>query len=85
VIVAWHLKPGQRIAAHIHPHGQDSWTILSGQGEYQLTASGPTHSIVAGDVVVAPTGAVHGVYNSGSEILSFISVVAPAEAGFQLI
>jgi len=85
VIVAWHLKPGQRIAAHIHPHGQDSWTILSGQGEYQLAASGTTHSIVAGDVVVAPTGAVHGVYNSGSEILSFISVVAPAEAGFQLI
>lgn len=84
VVVAWHVNPGQRIAAHVHPHGQDTWTILSGQGEYQLHASGESIAIGPGDIVVAPTGSAHGVYNSGTEPLRFISVVAPAAAGYEL-
>jgi quercetin dioxygenase-like cupin family protein len=84
VIVAWYLQPGQKIAAHIHPQGQDTWTILSGQGEYFLDLTGNTQPIVAGDVVIAPIGAVHGVFNHGSEPLRFISVVSPAAAGYQL-
>lgn len=52
-IVAWHVEPGQRIAPHTHPEGQDTWTILSGQGLYQVDAQGLTVSIVTGDVVVA--------------------------------
>jgi len=83
-IVVWHVKPGQRIVAHIHPRGQDTWTILSGCGEYQLEASGASHAVVAGDVAVAHTGSVHGVSNNGSEPLIFISVVSPADAGFEL-
>jgi quercetin dioxygenase-like cupin family protein len=27
IIVVWHVHPGQEIAAHIHPHGQDTWTV----------------------------------------------------------
>ena len=84
VIVAWCVNPGQRIAAHVHPAGQDTWTVLSGCGEYQLEASGEARMIVAGDVVVAYTGCVHGVYNSGAEPLRFISVVSPADAGYEL-
>ena len=79
VVVAWHVNP-----AHVHPHGQDTWTILSGQGEYQTHANGESIAIVPGDIVVAPTGSVHGVYNSGHEPLRFISVVAPAAAGYEL-
>jgi quercetin dioxygenase-like cupin family protein len=85
VIVAWYLKPGQSIAAHVHPHGQDSWTILSGQGDYRLDALGTCQPIGAGDVVVAPIGAVHGVVNSGDEPLMFISVVSPGNAGYELL
>lgn len=85
VIVAWHVKPGQRIAAHVHPHGQDTWTILSGQGQYQVDATGEKRLIVAGDIVVANTGKVHGVFNDGSEPLLFVSVVAPANAGYELL
>ena len=85
VVVAWQVNPGQRLAAHIHPHGQDTWTILSGQGDYQLQASGESITIVAGDIVVAPTGSVHGVRNNGDEPLRIISVVAPAAAGYELI
>jgi quercetin dioxygenase-like cupin family protein len=83
VIVAWYIKPGQEIAAHIHPNGQDTWTILRGQGEYYLDAAGTTKQILAGDVAIAPTGCVHGVFNNGDEPLIFISVVSPAGAGYQ--
>jgi quercetin dioxygenase-like cupin family protein len=83
VVVAWHVKPGQRIAAYVHPSGQDTWTILTGQGNYQTEASGSSLAITAGDVVVAPIGCVHGVSNSGQAPLTFISVVSPADAGYE--
>jgi quercetin dioxygenase-like cupin family protein len=84
-VVAWYIKPGQEIAAHIHPSGQDTWTILKGKGDYYLDQIGTTKTIVTGDVVIAPVGCVHGVLNSGDEPLVFISVVSPAEAGYQLL
>jgi quercetin dioxygenase-like cupin family protein len=85
VVVAWYIKPGQEIPAHLHPNGQDTWTILSGQGEYYLDQTGTTKPIIAGDVVIAHTGSIHGVFNNGDEPLMFISVVSPAEAGYQLV
>lgn len=85
VVVAWYVRQGQRIAAHTHPQGQDTWTVLSGSGEYQVDGAGGTMTLVAGDVAVAHTGEVHGVYNPHPEPLVFISVVAPAEAGYELL
>jgi quercetin dioxygenase-like cupin family protein len=84
-IVAWYINPGQTIPPHVHPQGQDTWTILSGTGQYYLDLLGNHQTIVAGDVVVAIAGDVHGVYNHGDEALTFISVVAPLEAGYQLV
>lgn len=84
-IVAWYVKPGQHIKAHRHPCGQDTWIILSGQGEYVINEAGETRSIQAGDIVIAHTGEVHGLRNTGSEVFSFISVVAPAQAGYELL
>ena len=81
-VVAWFVQPGQRIAAHVHPHGQDTWTVISGQGDYQLDEQGQTAHVAAGDVVVAPTGAVHGVLCTSAEPLVIVSVVSPAEAGY---
>lgn len=83
VVVAWLVLPGQRIAAHVHPAGQDTWTILAGRGQYQTDADGGSRPIAAGDVAVAYTGCVHGVYNDGPEPLRFISVVSPANAGYE--
>jgi quercetin dioxygenase-like cupin family protein len=85
VIVAWYIRPGQEIAAHIHPQGQDTWTILSGRGDYYLDHAGNKKSIEMGDVVIAPAGAVHGVFNNSDESLVFISVVSPLNAGYQLV
>ena len=47
-VIAWHVKPGQRIDAHTHPYGQDTWTVLSGQGMYQLESDGTSRPIKAG-------------------------------------
>jgi quercetin dioxygenase-like cupin family protein len=85
VIVAWYILPGQEIPAHIHPQGQDTWTILSGGGDYYLDDTGTRQSIKMGDVVIAPAGAVHGVMNNIDEPLVFISVVSPASAGYELV
>jgi quercetin dioxygenase-like cupin family protein len=93
VVVVWYIQPKQEIPAHQHPHGQDTWTILAGRGQYYLGSEASpakhdrdnTQSISMGDVVIAPTGAVHGVFNHGDEPLIFISVVSPADAGYQLV
>ncbi len=85
VVVAWYIKPNQEIAPHMHPHGQDTWTILQGKGKYYLDQAGTTKTIMAGDIAIAPTGSVHGVFNDGDEPLIFISTVSPASAGYQLV
>ena len=85
VIVAWHVEPGQTIAPHTHPEGHDTWTILSGHGEYQIDEQGKTVKVTPGDVVVARKGEVHGVKCTSLEPLRFISVVAPIEAGYVLL
>jgi quercetin dioxygenase-like cupin family protein len=86
VIVAWYIQPKQEIPAHQHPQGQDTWTVLSGKGEYYLDRAGTKKSIGMGDVVIAPVGCIHGVFNhSDDDPLIFISVVSPADAGYQLV
>lgn len=85
VVVAWHVEPGQTIAPHVHPGGQDTWTVLSGHGEYQIDEQGTFVKVTAGDVVVAEKGQVHGVKCTSHEPLRFISVVAPVEAGYVLL
>lgn len=85
VVVMWYLMPNQQINPHIHPSGQDTWIVLSGRGEYILDAEGKTMPIASGQIVVAHTGQVHGVVNTGNEPLQFVSVVAPQDAGFTLL
>ena len=82
-VVAWHVKPGQNISAHVHPDGQDTWTILSVCGEYRLGAYGESIAIAQGDVLVAHRREVHGVLNTGQVPLVFVSVVSPAASGFE--
>ena len=84
-VIAWHVNPGQRISAHLHHCGQDTWIIQSGVGEYQIDNAGTTKVIKAGDVVIAHAGETHGVLNTGTEPLIFISVVSPALSGYELI
>jgi quercetin dioxygenase-like cupin family protein len=72
------------IAAHVHPHGQDTWTVLSGSAGY-YQGSGVVTKLQAGEIAVAKPGQVHGAMNTDSkESFIFVSVVAPGNAGFAL-
>jgi quercetin dioxygenase-like cupin family protein len=84
-VVAWLVLPGQSLSPHVHPHGQDTWTVLSGHGLYQHDQDGSTKPISPGDVIVAHRNQVHGVYNHGKAPLEIVSVVSPALAGFELV
>lgn len=84
VIVVWYVRPGQEIAAHVHSHGQDTWTVLSGSAGY-YQGSGVVTKLQAGEIAVAKPGQVHGAINTDSEEpFIFVSVVAPSNAGFAL-
>ncbi len=70
----WCLAPGQRIAPHVHA-GDHIWAVFEGSGSY-LSEGGEPQSIGPGTVLVAPAGESHGVENTGSEGLVFLSVSA---------
>ena len=84
-VVMWYVLPGQRIRPHVHPAGQDTWIVLSGQAEYILDEAESTRPILPGHIVVARAGQVHGAINSGLVPLLFVSVVSPANAGYHLL
>lgn len=83
VIVVWHVQPGQEIAAHVHPQGQDTWTVLSGTADY-YQGDGTIRQIKPYDIVVARANQVHGAKTLGRVPLIFVSVVAPGNAGYEL-
>lgn len=83
VIVVWHVRPGQEIPAHIHPNGQDTWTVLSGAAEY-FQGDGVVCGLKASEIAVARPGQVHGARNTGEEDFVFVSVVASGNAGYVL-
>lgn len=82
-VVVWHAHPGQEIAAHVHPHGQDTWTVLFGEAEY-YQGGGIVAHLKAGDIAIAKPGQVHGALNIGPVPFVFVSVVASGNAGFAL-
>lgn len=83
VIVVWHVRPGQEITAHVHPNGQDTWTVLSGVAEY-FQGNGVVRAVKAHEIAVAMPGQVHGARNIGTEPFVFVSVVASGNAGYAL-
>jgi quercetin dioxygenase-like cupin family protein len=84
VVVVWYVNPGQEIAAHVHPHGQDTWTVLSGEAEY-FQGQGMARIIKASEIAVARNGEVHGAKTIGDEPFVFVSVVSPNGAGYELV
>lgn len=78
IIVVWHVHPGQEIAAHIHPHGQDTWTVLSGMADY-FQGNGIVRALREGEIAVARPGQVHGARNTALvQRKLLISSVLPA-------
>jgi len=72
----WRIIPGEWIYPHIHPHTDDIWYIVQGKGEYYTTAT-EKHAIGTGDLAFASPNEVHGIFNSGTEQMIILSVLAP--------
>lgn len=70
----WCLLSGQHIPPHIHA-GDHYWVVLEGTGNYLAEGQGPV-VVGPGTVLVAPAGESHGIENTGSEGLIFVSVSA---------
>jgi len=70
----WCLLPGQGIKPHVHA-GDHYWVVLEGQGGYLSGDQDPV-AVAPGTVLVAPAGESHGIDNSGSEGLVFVSISA---------
>jgi quercetin dioxygenase-like cupin family protein len=83
VIIVWYVNPGQEIAAHIHPQGQDTWTVLSGTADY-FQGDEVVSRIKTNDIAVAKPNQVHGAKTVGNSPFIFVSVVAPGDAGYLL-
>jgi quercetin dioxygenase-like cupin family protein len=70
------FEPGQEHALHAHA-GQDKvYQVIEGEGLFLL--EGRDLAMKAGDLLVAPEGAAHGVRNTGSGRLLVLAILAPA-------
>lgn len=72
----WRVIAGEWIYPHTHPRSDDIWYIIQGQGDYYLTAT-EKHSVGPGDLVLASPDEVHGMFNSGTEEMLILSLLAP--------
>lgn len=70
----WCLLPAQGIKPHVHA-GDHYWVVLEGQGNYLAEGQDPV-AVSPGVVLVAPAGESHGIQNTGSEGLVFVSISA---------
>lgn len=72
----WRVIPGEWIYPHTHPHTDDIWYVVQGKGLYYTTVD-ETHPVGPGDIALASPDEVHGLFNSGSEDMIVLSVLAP--------
>jgi len=70
----WCLLPGQGIKPHVHA-GDHYWVVLEGEGDY-LSAGQDAVAVAPGTLLLAPAGESHGISNSGTEGLVFVSISA---------
>ncbi len=61
---------------HVHPHQEERFTVLAGR--LGAHVNGVEHVYEAGEVVVAPAGSVHTVWNAGDEHVHALVEFRPA-------
>ena len=74
--VTWvEVQPGARQRLHNHPEVQ-VYVLVAGQG--RMTVGEETREVAAGDLVYIPSGLMHGIENTGTEVLQYVSAANPA-------
>ena len=73
------LKAGESIGEHTTGKNEESLVVLRGQGEARIEGHPPI-SFTAPALVYIPSASRHNVVNTGSNLLEYVYVVAPAQA-----
>lgn len=69
------LEPGQTQKAHTHTDQDKIYVVMEGRGRFSL--DGAESTLEAGEAIVAPAGAAHGVVNDSTDRLLLLVVVTP--------
>ena len=69
------LEPGQDQKPHAHDDQDKIYFVLEGRGRVVL--EGATETLEAGEAIVAPAGASHGIANDGTGRLAVLVIVTP--------
>jgi mannose-6-phosphate isomerase-like protein (cupin superfamily) len=73
------LKAGESIGEHNTGKNEESLVVLRGQGEVRIDGHAAI-AISAPALVYVPSASRHNVVNTGSDLLEYVFVVAPAQA-----
>lgn len=68
-VFEWSDAPGTRYAAHRHAEDQSHWII---SGALELSISGETYTLRAGDRDYLPANTVHAAFVPGSEPVRYL-------------
>lgn len=69
------MPPGGATQEHYHPHAEEIYYLLKGQGKMKL--EGELRDVVPGDAIAIPPGKRHKIWNTGSKPLVFLCCCAP--------
>ncbi|MDD3545115.1 MAG: cupin domain-containing protein [Kiritimatiellae bacterium] len=67
------VPPGASVGYHQHVGDNESYFFLSGEGVYD--DNGVKRAVKSGDATWTPSGASHGVENTGAEDLVFMALI----------
>jgi mannose-6-phosphate isomerase-like protein (cupin superfamily) len=73
------LKPGEAIGEHTTGKNEESLVVLRGQGEARVEGH-PAIAFTAPALVYIPSASRHNVVNTGTSLLEYVYVVAPAQS-----
>ena len=73
-LLVWNLQPGQENSTHAHPERAHTLVMLTGSGLYVFGEKQETVPVKQGDYIIVPRGTVHGMRNTGSEPLSYLTI-----------
>lgn len=70
------LAPGAMTQAHLHPHTEEIYYILSGTGS--MAIENERRQVAVGDGIAIPSGQRHQIRNTGTCDLVFLCCCVPA-------
>ena len=67
------IEPGSSIGFHVHENEMESYSIISGEAEYDN--NGETVILYPGDTTHTPNGKGHAIKSTGTEPLVFLALI----------